>query len=166
MHKFVLSLGIACASVPLAFGACQSTVHVQPDSNWSSRKVESQTHESVIRDYLESWQSLRAAFASNNVGLLEHDFVGSAREKLSASISQQAKAGISSDYCDRAHDLQITFYSPDGLSIQVVDMVNYEESVVRQGKLLATHQFQARYVAVLTPSATRWRVRIFQAEQH
>lgn len=164
MRKLLLNLVILCTSAPLAFGACQPSVHIRPDNNWSSRKVESQTHQSVIRDYLESWQALHTAFASNNAAVLRHDFVGIAHEKLSASIGEQAKAGLQSDYCATTHDLQIIFYSPDGLSIQLLDNVSYRVSVREHGKPVATHQFHARYVAVLTPSATRWMVRIFQAD--
>ena len=67
-------------------------------------------------------------------------------------------------YQDRAHDLQIVFYSPEGLSIQIVDTVDYDEQVLDHDKVLATKLVRKRYVVVLTPSEVRWRVRVFQAE--
>lgn len=164
MRNLFVGFGFVCLSTSLALGACQPTVHVEPVSNWSSRTVEAQTRQSVIRDYIQSWQSLDKAFSTGNAGLLAHDFVGTARDQLAESIRTQEAAGISTEYCGAQHNIQIIFYSPEGLSIQLMDRVDYRMRVMKNGKPLATHNFQARYIAVLTPSATRWMVRIFQAE--
>jgi hypothetical protein len=67
-------------------------------------------------------------------------------------------------YRDGAHDIQIVFYSPEGLSIQLVDTVEYDVQILDHEKIQATQHVRARYVAVLTPTEVQWKVRVFQAE--
>ena len=94
---------------------------------------------------------------------MDRDFVGNAKDKLTATIQQQVKAGIHTNYQDRSHDVQIVFYSPEGLSIELTDNVEYEEQILDKEKVLTTHHVSAHYVAMLSPSETRWKVRILQA---
>lgn len=149
--------------MPLALWAGQAQVNVLPPQLHSPRPLAKQTATSVIRDYLQSWKAFKSAFEQNRAGLLDADFVGVAREKLGDTIRQQAAAGIQTRYQDRSHEVQIVFYSPDGLSVELVDNVIYDEQVVKDGKVLATQPVHARYVVVMTPAEVRWRVRIFQA---
>jgi hypothetical protein len=107
---------------------------------------------------------MRSAFDQNRAALLNRDFEGEAKDKLAAAISGQIKSGIHTKYEDRSHNIQIVFYSPEGLSIQLVDNVEYDQQVFQNGKLLATQPARARYVVVMTPSQVRWRVRVFQAQ--
>jgi hypothetical protein len=83
---------------------------------------------------------------------------------LTDTIHQQAVLGLQARYQDRVHNIQIVFYSPDGLSVQLVDNVEYDERVVDHQKVLTTQHTHTRYTVVMTPAETRWRVRIFQAE--
>lgn len=106
---------------------------------------------------------MKAALAQNRADLLSPDFVGGALDKLTSTVHSQIKAGIHTRYVDRSHDLQIVFYSPEGLSIQLVDNVEYDEQVYNGDTLLASQPVSARYIAVLTPSEVRWRVRVLQA---
>lgn len=159
----ILAVVSALVFMPLGLWADQAEVQVKPPQLHSPRPLEKQTATSVVRDYLQSWQTLKSAFEQNRAGMLDADFVGVAREKLGDTIHQQAAAGIHTHYQDRSHDVQIVFYSPDGLSIQLVDNVDYDEQILSGGKVLATQPVRARYVVVLTPAADRWRVRIFQA---
>ena len=172
MSKPILSAGwrtgwvMCCAlALPLALWADQPSVQVEPPSLHGSRPLEKQTETATIRDYLQSWQSFQAAMEQNRPDLLDPDFVGIARDKLADTIQQQAKLGIRTRYKDRSHDLQIVFYSPEGLSVQLIDNVEYDEQVLDQDKVLTTKQIHARYVVVLTPAQDRWQVRIFQATQ-
>ena len=118
--------------------------------------------EGVVRDYLQAWQSVSAALQQNRPELLDRDFVGTAKDKLTDTIHDQVTTGISTRYLDRSHDLQIVFYSPEGLSVQLVDNVEYEVQVLDHGKLQTTQTAHARYVVVMTPAEVRWRVRLFQ----
>jgi hypothetical protein len=106
---------------------------------------------------------LRAAFEQNRADLLDPDFVGTARDKLTDTIQQQVNLGIRTHYQDRAHDLQIVFYSPEGLSIELTDKVEYDVKVLDHERVKTIQHLSARYVIVLTPAEVRWRVRVFQA---
>ena len=162
MMKSMLALfSILC--VPGALFAAQPVVNVQPPNLHGPRQLEDQTATAVVRDYLESWQSLSAAMLQNRADLLDRDFVGTAKDKLTDTIHQQAALGIQTRYQDRIHNIQIVFYSPDGLSVQLVDNVEYDEKVVDHQKVLTTQHTHTRYTVVMTPAETRWRVRIFQA---
>ncbi len=67
-------------------------------------------------------------------------------------------------YRDTGHRVRLTFYSPEGMSLQLLDTVDYEVEIVDHGKVLSRQPVRARYVAVLTPTEVRWKVRVFQAE--
>lgn len=154
---------VACMlALPCAVEA-QASINVQPPDLHSPRPLAKQTADSAVRDYIQSWKSMKAALAQDRAGLLSPDFVGTALDKLTGTIQEQEKAGIHTRYVDRSHKIQIVFYSPEGLSIQLVDNVEYDEQVFDGETLLTSQPVRARYTAVLTPSETRWRVRVFQA---
>jgi hypothetical protein len=157
---------IACFIFAATFvsSADQPGVRVEPTDSVGPRVLEKQTKAAVIRDYLKAWGSLSHAFEQNRADLLDADFVGAAKEKLEDTIRDQAKLGIQTRYRDGAHDIQLVFYSPEGLSIQLVDTVEYDVQILDHEKIQTTQHVRARYVAVLTPTEVRWKVRIFQAE--
>jgi hypothetical protein len=160
MQKFAWVLSVLAAIVPL--NAQQPLVHVEPTDLQGPRVLNDQTKSAVIRDYLEAWQSVSAALQQNRPDLLDRDFVGTAKDKLTDTIRNQVTMGISTRYLDQTHDLQIVFYSPEGLSIQLIDNVEYEVQVLDHGKLQTTQKARGRYVVVMTPAEVRWRVRVFQ----
>ena len=92
-----------------ATGNTQTSVRVEPTSLQGPRPLQDQTKEAVIRDYLQSWKSFSAALDQNQPGLLDADFVGTARDKFAETIQQQASAGIRTQYKDVSHDLKIIF---------------------------------------------------------
>ena len=142
----------------------QPTVRVEPSDLQGPRPLQEQTAKAVVRDYLESWQSLSKALQQNRPDLLDRDFIGDAKEKLAGTIKEQAAAGLRTVYHDRSHDVKILFYSPEWLSVVLSDTVEYDVNVMNQDNSLATKQIHTRYIVVLTPSEVRWRVRIFQAQ--
>jgi hypothetical protein len=158
---FTLCAVLGAAS---GIGSAQATVLVEPANLQGSRPLPSQTGTAAVRDYLESWQSLRIALEQNRADLLDSSFVGTAKDKLTDTIQQQAALGIRTHYQDRAHDIQIIFYSPEGLSIELTDKVEYDVQVLDNDRVKAIQHVIARYVIVLTPAEVRWRVRVFQAE--
>jgi hypothetical protein len=139
-------------------------VRVEPVDPSSPRTLEDQTQQAVVRDYLLAWQTLGSALQANRTDLLDTTFVGVAREKLIDTIREQQKLGIQTHYVDRSHDLKLVFYSPEGLSVQLLDEVEYDVQVQDHDKQLVTRHVRTRYVAVLSPTEVRWKVRIFQAE--
>lgn len=150
--------------VCLPLFAAEPTVRVKPTQTQGSRTVEKQTEAAVIRDYLEAWKTLDTALNHDRADQLDAYFVGTALTKLSGVVADQTRAGIHTHYVERSHDLQIIFYSPEGLSIQLTDDAEYEEQVFEGSKLLASKIVRKRYLAVLTPSEVRWRVRILQPD--
>ena len=163
MKRLPIILAIAVFALPLVLKAEQPTVRVAPVNLHGPRPLREQTADAVVRDYLQSWQSMRAALEQNRADLLDPEFVGVAHDKLADTVHDQASLGIHTRYQDRAHDLQIVFYSPEGLSVQLIDNVEYDEQVLSKDKVLATEHVRTRYIVVLTPAELRWRVRFFQA---
>jgi|SRR5271166_2216109 len=157
---------IACSvfASGLVLGSEQPAVRLEPTNSVGPRLLEKQTETAVVRDYLQAWQSFSGALEQNRANLLDADFVGVARDKLASTIQEQAKLGIQTRYRDTAHDLQLVFYSPEGLSIQLIDTVEYDVQILDREKVRTTQHVRARYVAVLTPTEVRWKVRVFQAE--
>jgi hypothetical protein len=139
-------------------------VGVAASDSLGPRHLDKQTETAVIRDYLEAWHSLSSAFEQNRADVLDQDFTGIAREKLAETIREQAKLGIHTRYQDSAHDLQLVFYSPEGLSIQSIDTVEYDVQIMDGKTVLTTQHVRTKYVAVLTPTEVRWKVRVFQSE--
>jgi hypothetical protein len=139
-------------------------VLIEPSDSVGPRELEQQTASAVVRDYLAAWKSLGQAFEQNRPDLLGAYFVGIAAEKLTDTIQEQRKLGIQTRYQPSKHDISLVFYSPEGLSIQLLDTVEYDVQVLDHEKLQPTQHVRARYVAVLTPTEVRWKVRVFQAD--
>jgi hypothetical protein len=146
-----------------ALGSDPPAVQIEPTDSVGPRRVEKQTQTAVIRDYLQAWSSLSGAFEQNRADLLDQDFTGAAKEKLTDTIREQVALGIHTRYRDSRHDLQLVFYSPEGMSIQLVDTVDYDVQILDGKTVQTTQHVRARYVAVLTPTEVRWKVRVFQA---
>jgi predicted PhzF superfamily epimerase YddE/YHI9 len=159
------SLPVLCIlfGAALGLGFSQPAVRVESPNLQGPRPLPEQTGNAAIRDYLQSWKSFSAAFEHNRADLLDSAFVGTARNKLAQTIQQQAALGISTRYQDRSHDIQIVFYSPDGLSIELTDKVEYDVQVLDRDRIKTAQHISARYVIVLTPAEVQWRVRVFQA---
>jgi hypothetical protein len=164
MMKSPILIACSILAAMFAFASDQPAVRVEPTDSLGPRPLETQTKAAVIRDYLQAWNSFSRAFEQNRPELLDADFVGVAREKVEDTIREQAKLGIRTRYRDGAHDIQLVFYSPEGLSLQLVDTVEYDVQILDHNKVLTTQHVRARYVAVLTPTEVRWKVRVFQAE--
>ncbi|HEX3891114.1 MAG TPA: hypothetical protein VHW46_00960 [Terracidiphilus sp.] len=144
-------------------GSAQATVHVKSPDVSGTRALQEQTATAAIRNYLQAWEGFKSAFEQNRVDALDRDFIGTAKDKLSATVQQQESLGIRSKYQDKVHDIQIVFYSPDGLSLELIDDVEYNVQLIDHDKAAGSRAVKARYVTVMTPTETKWRVRVFQA---
>lgn len=161
LRSFLIGTVIAYGT---ALCAAQADVRVEPTHLQGPRPLQEQTQSAAVRDYLQGWKTLRAALDQNDAGLLDRDFVGTARDKLAEAVQQQIAARIHTRYQDTSHHIQIVFYSPEGLSIELTDDVQYEVQVLDNDKVQAAQQVHAHYIVVLTPAEVRWRVRVFQAQ--
>jgi hypothetical protein len=156
-------LGAFLGITVFAISADKAAVHVDT-SRVGPRQLEEQTQASIVRDYLDAWKALSRALEQNRTDLLDAAFVGTAKEKFADTIQQQRETGVKGIYRDSRHNLELAFYSPEGMSIQVIDTVEYDVEVMDQGHSQGTQHVRTRYVAVLTPTEVRWKVRILQAE--
>jgi hypothetical protein len=145
-------------------GYAQPAVHVEQADASGTKTLKEQTASAAIRNYLEAWQTLRTALEQNRADVLDRDFVGSARDKIAETVRQQSAQGIRAGYQDRSHDIQVVFYSPEGLSLELTDRVEYDVQIYDHDKPLASQHMEAKYIVVMTPAETSWRVRVFQAE--
>jgi hypothetical protein len=50
------------------------------------------------------------------------------------------------------------------LSLELIDDVGYDVQLVDKNSTQATAHIRAKYVVVMTPAETRWKVRVFQAK--
>ena len=157
-----LPFGGAILATVLLSASTEPTVRVAPMDTVGPRPMEPQTQSSVIRDYLLSWQTMDAALSQNRPDLLDAVFVGKAKEKLAETVHEQQSLGIETSYLPKSHDIKVVFYSPEGLSIQLLDEVEYDVNVRKGEQSLGSDHVRARYVAVLSPTETRWKVRVFQ----
>jgi hypothetical protein len=141
----------------------QPTVRIAPMNLVSPRPIEPQTQASVIQDYLKAWQMMGSALSQNRSDLLDRNFVGAAKEQLLDAIRQQRALGIQTTYTEQSHDLRLVFYSPEGLSIQLMDTVELDVDIQDHGKSVGRQHIRTTYLAVLTPAESVWKVRVFQS---
>lgn len=156
----VATVGVA---IP-ALASDQPSVRVEPINLQGPRQLQPQTANAAIQDYIDAWQRMSNALDQNRAELLNGDFIGDARDKLANTIKEQTSAGIHTRYSDRSHDVKVLFYSPEGLSIELMDTVEYDLQLFDHDRALSSQHFRSRYIVVLTPAEVRWRVRIFQAQ--
>ena len=146
----------------LSWDVQEPTVRIEVSQLRGPRPLEKQTQTAVIRDYLQAWQGLGQALEQNEPDLLEPYFVGLAKDKLAATIREQGKIGIHVSYRDRSHNFRVVFYSPEGLSLQLLDDLEYDVEVRTRSGVVGSQHVCTRYVAVLTPTESKWKVRVFQ----
>jgi hypothetical protein len=91
MRKLILAISVVAATLPLR--ADQPVVRVEPNNLQGPRILNDQTKSTVIRNYLEAWQSVSAALQQNRADLLDRDFVGTAKDKLIDTIHDQVTMG-------------------------------------------------------------------------
>ncbi len=137
-------------------------VHLSAINN-AGRPVEPLTEQSVARDYARAWRTIAESLNQNRADLIANDFVGWAREKLTAAVQQQVKAGLHRRYVDHGHKVEVLFYSPDGLSIELRDTADMEEQILDGDKVVHSEPVTMHYIALLTPTEVRWKVRLLQA---
>ncbi len=144
-----------------AADAQQPKVELNAD-NVSGRPLEDLTKQAIVRDYAKAWKTLATAMDQNRADLIDADFVGIAQEKLAAGVEQQAKAGLHTRYVDRGHKVDVLFYSPEGLSVELRDTASLERQVLDGDKVLFTEAVTAHYVSLMSPTEVRWKVRLLQ----
>src|SRR6516225_9036425 len=105
MGEVNLSKRILAALVLFTTGAVASagpaSVRVSQPNFQSPRPLDDQTKNTVIKDYLQSWQVMANALEQNRPDLIDGAFIGSAKADLVSTIQQQTAIGIRTRYHDR-----------------------------------------------------------------
>jgi hypothetical protein len=172
LRFLLIALAVALvitAVLPLwqtAAAAEPDTVQVRLDaSHIVPRPLEQLTGQSIVKQYSSAWKNMETALSDNRPELLEESFVGYAQDKLAAQIKAQQKNGLAARYVDRGHQVQATFYSPEGSAVQLQDTAQLEIQLLDGGKVVSSQNVTRKYVAVITVVEDRWKVRVLDAVQ-
>jgi hypothetical protein len=166
--KLTLTL-IVCATVftaeqnagsDLAAGAPAVMLNAE---NAAPRSVEYTTKMAVERDYAAAWKSLTEALDRNQADLLNANFVGAAKDRLTATIDAQRKANLHQHYVDQGHSVDLVFYSPDGSAIELHDTARLGLQLLDGNRVVHSENATIHYVVLLTAAENSWNVRLLQA---
>jgi len=133
------------------------TSHIGP------RPIEDVTSHNIPRDYGRAWATLEGALEQNNAGVLDSYFTGTALDKLKERVTAQQKSGLHTRYIDHGHKVEATFYSPDGGAIQLDDTANLQIQILDGQTVVHDENITLHYVALMTPAADRWDVRLLES---
>ncbi|MGA7459144.1 MAG: hypothetical protein WBW69_02910 [Candidatus Korobacteraceae bacterium] len=126
------------------------------------REIEETTQKALARDYAAAWQTMTEALDQNRADLLSTNFIGTADDKLTATIQQQTKAGLHQHITDQGHTVDAVFYSPEGSAIELHDIAHLQIDVMDGSKVIHTENATVHYVALLTAAENSWKVRVLE----
>ena len=158
----ICACSLLAQSVSPAAQSASDTIAIRTEGA-GPRQFEPATRQSLARAYARAWADLRNALNDNNASVLQSSFTGFAHDQLAQAIADQSKLGLHTRYIDESHNARVTFYSPEGLSIQMEDDVQLRIEIYEGTQLLASNQARLHYLAVLTPTETTWKLRVLQA---
>jgi hypothetical protein len=136
------------------------SVNVQ---NAGPRQVEDTTQRSVARDYAAAWTAMTQALDQNRTDVLGANFVGTANDKLTASVTEQRKSGLHQHIVDRGHHVEAVFYSPEGSAMELHDTAQVQLQLMDGSKVIHTEEATLHYVVLLTAAENSWKVRVLEA---
>src|SRR3954465_13694335 len=141
--------------------AAGETVQVRLDaSRIQPRPLEQLTGQAIVKVYSTAWKNMETALADNRIDLIDESFVGYAHDALVAQVKQQRKNGLSTRYVDHGHQVEATFYSPEGSAVQLQDTAQLEIQVVDGDKVVSSHTVTRKYIGVVTVVEDSWKVRV------
>ncbi len=129
----------------------------------AGREMQEATRQSIARAYSHAWQVWADAVAQNREDLLDAAFLGTARENFAQLIRHQKASGLRQRCVDRGHKVELLFYSPEGLSVQLRDRAQFEVQILNGDSVIHREQVTMNYIALLTPTEVTWKVRLLQA---
>jgi hypothetical protein len=155
---------IVSGGLPLlskVFADTPETIQVKLDaSQIQPRPLEQLTGEAIVKMYSKAWQNLETGLAENRPELIDESFVGYAHDKLLAQVKEQRKNGLSTRYVDHGHQVQATFYSPEGSAVELRDTAQLEIQLLDGNNVVSSQNVTRRYIAVVTVVEDGWKVRV------
>ena len=145
--------------------AADDTVRVQLNAdNAGPHEMQDTTRDSIAKGYARAWESMARALSANNPGLLDAGFLGTARDNLAQRIAGQRRNGLTTRIVDRGHKVDVLFYSPEGMSMQLRDTAQVEFQLLDGDKVVHTDTATRHYIVVMTPTEVAWKVRVMQEQ--
>ena len=131
--------------------------------NAAPRQVEETTQKAVARDYAAAWQAMAEALEQNRTDLLGGNFIGTANDRLTASIKAQLRTGLHQRIVDHGHNVEAVFYSPEGSAMELHDSARLELQVLDGSNVVRSENVTVHFVALLTAAENSWKIRILEA---
>lgn len=136
------------------------TLNVQ---NAGPRQIEDTTERSVARDYAAAWKAMAQALDQNRKDILGLSFIGTASDKLTATIDEQRKSNLHQQIIDKGHHVDAVFYSPEGSAMELHDTAQVQLNLMDGNKVLHSEDATVHYVVLLTAAENSWKVRVLEA---
>lgn len=167
LRLVILSIAVALilsGCLPLlskVFADTPDTVQVRLDaSQIQPRPLEQLTGQAIVKVYSTAWKNMETALAENRVDLIDESFVGYVHDKLLSQIKEQRKSGLTTRYVDHGHQVQATFYSPEGSAVQLQDTAQLEIQILDGDTLVSSQTVTRKYIGVVTVVEDSWKVRV------
>ena len=158
---------IIAGLVPLlakAFAETPDTVQVRMDaSQIQPRLLEQLTGQAIVKTYSKAWKNMETALAEKRTDLIDESFVGYAHDKLISQLKQEQNNGLSTRYIDHGHQVEATFYSPEGSAVQLRDSAQLEIQILDGDKVVGSQKVTRKYIAVVTVVEDSWKLRVLDA---
>ena len=148
---------------PLLRAADAPAVSVKlSDADPGPHEMADTTRTSIETAYARAWDTMAQALGTNRADRIDAAFLGTARDNLAQRIADQKKLGMTTRLVDHGHKVDILFYSPEGMSMQLRDTAQLEWQVLDGGKVVHAENVTQHYIVVLTPTEVTWKVRVLQ----
>ena len=155
----VTTVSLGRASV-FAAGAPSVSLNIE---HAGPRQMEDTTQRALAHDYATAWQAMAQALEQNRADLLSANFIGTANDKLTATIQQQRKSGLRQHIVDQGHTVDAIFYSPEGSAIELHDTAHLQLQAMDGNTVVHSQDATVHYVVLLTAAENSWKVRVLQA---
>jgi hypothetical protein len=153
---------LLCQSADSVFAASGPLVAIDV-AKAGPRQVEDTTQRAVARDYANAWQAMADALEQNRADLLSANFIGTANDKLTATVREQGKNGLHQRIVDQGHTVDAVFYSSEGSAIELHDTARLQLQLVDGDRVVQSEDATLHFVVLLTAAENSWKVRVLEA---
>jgi hypothetical protein len=148
--------------LPLAHAADAGVSVKLNADNAGPHEMQDTTRTSITKAYARAWESMAKALSENNTGALDAAFLSTARDNLAQRVADQKALGMTTRLVDRGHKVDVLFYSPEGMSMQLRDTAQLVWQVLDGSKVVQSQNVTQHYIVVMTPTEVTWKVRVLQ----
>ncbi len=102
------------------------------------------------------------ALNQNRADLLSANFIGTANDKLTATVCEQGKAGLHQRIVDQGHTVDAVSYSTEGSAIELHDTARLQLQLMDGNTVIHSEDATLHYVALLTAAENSCKVRMLE----